>query len=127
MQAEWTRVDAQPQINRSRRVGKVELDEQSTSVGPGSRREWNAEEALGLAVTEDSAGEVLAERRDLNLELGMLGRHEGRNREDELGSCGRKVQWSQLEGGLFPVRPDTRSLKRRPPPRLRTALRLSLR
>ena len=90
MQPESARVVAQRQIDRSCRVGKVELEGCSTCLVASGRREWNANEALALAVTEDSTGELLVERRDLDLELGMLGRHEGGDREDELGSCRRR-------------------------------------
>ena len=83
-------VVAQSQIDRPRRVGRrsskgVRPDSVPAAAGQGMRSE-----ALSLAVTEDSAGELLAERRDFDFELGMIGRHEGGDCEDELGSCRRE-------------------------------------
>jgi hypothetical protein len=85
MEPETANIVIQPQIDRSRWVTQAELKRRSTCRATSGRWEWNAEETEGLPVTELSTGELFAERPGFDFELGMIGRHERGNREDELG------------------------------------------
>ena len=104
MEPETSRVVAQPQIDGSRRVLQPELEQHLACLAPGRSRHDNAEGPVGPAepedgptVTEDASAELLASREDLHLELRVVGRHEGINRENQLDISRRRVQQSEHE------------------------------
>ena len=74
-----------------------------------------AEPEEGSAVTEDSSAELLALCIDLDFELGVVGRHEGIDRENQLGIPGRGARQFEHEGRVLAVRPDAGRLQHRPP------------